>query len=179
MKNFIYIQAVILLLSLVSRADMFKTTLFTVNTIYLDRDYDTNGTRTQSKSTDTDFRLIKIERNWAYGGVYSLSANDASSSNRTSMGVTIGYYSERDFFMNYTYFLSSKYNSGGVEYTKGNGYEFDLGFLSRVTSSFYVGLMAAVKNFTYTEQTSGGAPSATNVTHREVVPMFTFGIVFM
>lgn len=179
MKNFIYIHAVIICFSLVSKADMFKTTLFTVNTIYLDRDYDTNGTRTQSKSTDTDFRLIKIERNWAYGGVYSLSATDASASNRTSVGLTLGYYSERDFFMNFTYFLSSKYSAGGTEYTKGGGYEFDVGFLSRVTSSFYVGLMAAVKNFTYSEQSSGGAPSAANVTHREVVPMFSFGIVFM
>lgn len=179
MKNFIYIQVAIMFFSLASKADMFKTTLFTFNTIYLDRDYDTNGTRSQSKSTDTDFRLIKIEKNWAYGGVYSLSSSDASVSNRTSVGVTLGYYSERDFFMNLTYFLSSKYTSGATEYTKGGGYEFDVGFLSRITSSFYVGLMAAVKNFTYSEQTSGGATSAANVTHREVVPMFSFGIVFM
>lgn len=161
-------------------ADMFKSTLFSLNTIYLDRDYDDNGVRSKSKVTDTDIRLMRIEKYWAYGALYSMSSNDSSDANRTSYGLSLGYYSEKDFYLNLSYFLSSKYSLGnGTEYSKGSGYEFDVGFLSKVTSSFYVGIMMALKNFNYTEQTSGGVTSSVSANHKEVIPMFTFAIDFM
>lgn len=145
----------------------------------MDRDYNDNGTIYQSKNTDTDFRIMRIERYWSYGAVYSISSNDASTSNRSSMGLSVAYFSEKDFFMSYTSYLTSKYISGATEYTKGGGYEFNLGFLSKVTSSFYVGLMFAIRNFSYTEQNTGGVSSSATVSHREVVPMFSFGVNFM
>lgn len=163
----------------VAGADMFRSTLFSLNTIYLDRDYDDNGVKSQSKATDTDLRLMRIEKNWAYGGMYSLSSSDASDSSRTSLGLSAGYYSERDFYLNFHYFLSSKYSFGGAEYTKGGGYEFDVGFLSKVTSSFYVGILVAIKNFTYREMNNGGVTSSITVSHKEVVPMFSFAINLM
>lgn len=176
MKKIIFVT--ILLLSGVAQADVSKSILFQLNTIYLTRDYtDTNGTY-QDKITDTDFRLIKVEKQWAYGLSYSQSANDSSDANRTSFGVTLGYYSEKDFYLNYTYYYSSKYNFGATEY-KGTGYEFDLGFLSKVTSSFYVGLMFAIKNFSYTESTTAGVTTDISATQKEVVPMFTFAVNFM
>ena len=161
-------------------ADMFRSTLFSLNTIYLDRDYTDNGMVSQSKATDTDLRLMRIEKNWSYGAIYSLSSSDASDSSRTSVGLSAGYYSERDFYLNFHYFLSSKYSFGGAsEYTKGGGYEFDVGFLSKVTSSFYVGLLVAIKNFSYSEQTLGGVTSGVSATHREVIPMFSFAVNLM
>lgn len=163
----------------VAAADMFRSTLFSLNTIYLDRDYDNNGIKTQSKATDTDLRLMRIEKNWAYGGIYSLSSSDASDSSRTSVGLSGGYYSEKDFYINFHYFLSSKYSFGGSEYSKGGGYEFDVGFLSKVTSSFYVGILMAIKNFTYTQINVGGVTSSTSASHKEVVPMFSFAINLM
>lgn len=163
----------------VAVADMFRSTLFSLNTIYLDRDYDNNGIKSQSKATDTDLRLMRIEKNWSYGGIYSLSSSDASDSSRTSIGLSAGYYSEKDFYLNLHYFLSSKYSFGGAEYSKGGGYEFDVGFLSKVTSSFYVGILMAIKNFSYSEVTVGGVTSSTTATHKEVVPMFTFAINLM
>lgn len=162
-----------------AKADMFRSTVFSLNTIYLDRDYTDNGIKTQSKATDTDLRLIRIEKNWAYGGLYSLSSSDASDSSRTSLGLSVGYYSERDFYLNFHYLLSSKYSFGSGEYTKGGGYEFDVGFLSKVTSSFYVGIMIAVKSFTYSEMDLGGVTSSISATHREVIPMFSFAISLM
>lgn len=163
----------------VAGADMFRSTLFSLNTIYLDRDYDDNGVKSQSKATDTDLRLMRIEKHWAYGGIYSLSSSDASDSSRTSIGLSGGYYSEKDFYMNLHYFLSSKYSFGGAEYSKGGGYEFDVGFLSKVTSSFYVGILVAIKNFTYSQINIGGVTSPTTASHKEVVPMFSFAINLM
>ncbi|MEK6627753.1 MAG: hypothetical protein AABY53_03935 [Bdellovibrionota bacterium] len=163
-----------------AQADMFRSTLFSLNTIYLDRDYDDNGVKTQSKATDTDLRLMRIEKHWSYGGIYSLSSSDASISSRTSIGLSAGYYSERDFYMNFHYYFSSKYSfGGGSEYTKGGGYEFDVGFLNKITSSFYAGIMLAIKNFTYTELTVGGVKSGTSASHKEVIPMFTFAVNLM
>jgi hypothetical protein len=161
-----------------AHADLFKSTLFELNTIYLDRDYNDNGVTAQDKITDTDLRLMRIEKGWAYGATYALSANDSTDSNRTSLGATLGYYSEKDFYLNYTYYFSSKYKSGPTEY-KGSGYEFDLGFLSKVTSSFYVGLMFAIKNFSYTDSTTNGVSNSISATHKEVLPMFTFAVDFM
>jgi hypothetical protein len=169
----------LLIFSNTTKADMFKSTLFSLNTIYLDRDYDDNGFKTKSKQTDTDFRIIRIEKYWSYGAIYSLSANDASDAGRSSYGLSLGYFSEKDFYMNLHYFVSSKYRTGGVDYTKGNGYEFDVGFLSKVTSSFYVGLLVALKNFSYTEQTVAGLKSSITSNHKEVIPMFSFGVNFM
>lgn len=163
-----------------AHADMFRSTLFSLNTIYLDRDYDNNGVKTQSKATDTDLRLMRIEKYWSYGGIYSLSSSDASDSSRTSIGLSGGYYSEKDVYLNFHYYFSSKYSfGGGSEYTKGNGYEFDVGFLSKVTSSFYAGIMLAIKNFTYSELTVGGVKSGTSASHKEVIPMFTFAVNLM
>jgi hypothetical protein len=163
-----------------ANADLFKSTLFSLNTIYLDRDYNDNGATSQSKITDTDLRLMRVEKQWAYGLIYSMSANDASNANRTSYGLSFGYYSEKDFYLNYHYYLSSKYSFGsGNEYSKGSGYEFDLGFLSKITSSFYAGLLIGIKSFNYTELTSGGNTSSTSATHKEVIPMFTFAVNLM
>jgi len=178
------LRKIILILSLfmagTAHADMFRSTLFSLNTIYLDRDYDNNGIKTQSKATDTDLRLMRIEKYWSYGGLYSLSASDASDSSRTSIGLSGGYYSEKDVYLNFHYFFSSKYAfGGGSEYTKGNGYEFDVGFLSKVTSSFYAGIVLAIKNFSYSELTVGGVKTGTSATHKEVIPMFTFAVNLM
>ncbi|MEQ1723310.1 MAG: hypothetical protein ABL930_09035 [Pseudobdellovibrio sp.] len=158
---------------------MFRSTVFSLNTIYLDRDYDDNGVKSKSKQTDTDFRIMRVEKNWAYGAIYSLSSNDSSDAGRTSYGLSAGYYSEKDFYMNLHYFLASKFKSGAAEYTTGNGYEFDVGFLSKITSSFYVGLLVALKNFSYTEQTVSGVTSPITASHKEVIPMFSFAINFM
>jgi hypothetical protein len=167
--------------SQIAHADMFKSTLFSLNTIYLDREYDDNGVKSKLKQTDTDFRLTRIEKHWAYGAVYSLSANDSSSASRSSLGLSVGYFSEKDFYMSLSYYLSSKYQLGnGSEYSKGSGYEFGVGFLSKVTSSVYVGLLVALKNFEYKEQTfADGSTADISATHKEVLPMFTFGFSFM
>ena len=162
-----------------AHADLSRSTIFSLNTIYLDRDYSDNGINSQSKMTDTDIRIMRVEKSWSYGAIYSLSSNDSSDANRTSMGLSVGYYSEKDFYLNYHYFLSSKYSFGAGEYSKGSGYEFDVGFLSKVTSSFYVGIMFAMKNFSYSEQTVGGVTSGVSSNHREVIPMFTFAINLM
>ncbi|MGZ3691192.1 MAG: hypothetical protein ACXVAX_06800 [Pseudobdellovibrio sp.] len=175
MKYLIF--TIVVLLSNLSQADIFRSTLFSLNTIYLDREYNDNGATTQAKTTDTDLRLTRVEKNWSYGVIYSLSSNDSASASRTSYGLSLGYWSEKDFYINYNYFYSSKYSfGGGNEYTKGNGYEFDLGFLEKVTSSFYVGLMFAIKSFSYSEM-NGSAPAS--ATHKDTIPMFTFAVDLM
>lgn len=179
MKNILLFIS-LLASSLAARADLSRSTIFSLNTIYLDRDYNDNGVISKSKITDTDLRLTRVEKNWSYGAIYALSSNDSSNANRTSYGLSVGYYSEKDFYLNFNYFLASKYSfNGASEYSKGSGYEFDLGFLTKITSSFYAGILIGIKNFSYTEQTIGGSTSSVSVSHREVLPMFTFAVDFM
>ena len=169
----------------VASADLSRTTLFSLNTIYIDRDYTFANVSTHDKITDTDLRLMRIEKKWAYGVIYSQSASDSSDASRTSYGISTGYYSDKDFYINLHYFFGSKYTMGATEYSKGSGYEIDLGFLTKITSSFYAGLMFGRKEFKYSESTTNagfpGAPSTTaqaSAVHRELIPMFTFAVVF-
>lgn len=179
MKN-VFLLILMTISSLSASADLSRSTIFSLNTIYIDRDYNNNGVTSKSKQTDTDLRLTRVEKNWSYGAIYALSSNDSSDANRTSCGLSVGYYSEKDFYMNLNYFLSSKYSfNGSSEYSKGSGYEVDLGFLTKITASFYAGILIGIKNFSYSEQRIGGVTSDVSVTHREVLPMFTFAVNFM
>ena len=144
----------------------------------MDRDYDDNGVQSKSKTTDMDLRLIRVEKNWAYGVIYSMSSNDPADVSRNSYGLSVGYYSEKDFYLNLHYFPVSKYSYGGTEYNKGNGYEIDVGMLSKITSSVYIGLLVAMKNFSYSEMEAGGVKSDISASHRELIPMFTLAVAF-
>ena len=162
-----------------AQADLTNTVLFTLNTIYLDRDYTDNGVTSQAKTTDTDLRLGKVFKRYYAGAIYSQSSNDSSDSNRTSYGLSGGYFSEKDLYIAAHYFFSSTFDhGGGTVDEKGSGYEIDLGGLFKFTSSFYMGLMMAYKTFNYSERSINGVSGGTSVTHRELLPLFTIGFAF-
>lgn len=169
-----------ILSGVIAKADLSKTTLFGLNTMYIDRDYDDNGTKYQTKTTDTELRVTRVDKQFGYGLIYSMSSNDSSDASRTSYGITLGYYSLKDFYVNAHYFISSKYKmGGGLEYTKGNGYGVDLGFLSKITSSFYVGLVIAHRSYSYSEISgNSGATASVSSSHKELVPLFSFAVAF-
>ncbi len=159
-----------------AHADLSNTYLFTLNTIYLDRDYSDNGLKFKYKTTDTDIRLGRVFRQAYAGIIYSQSANDSTNANRTSYGLSGGYFSDRDIYIEAHYFFNSKYDhGGGVVDGGGSGFEIDLGGLFRFTSSFYLGLLMAYKAFSYTERSTSGISAATSVSHRELMPLFTVG----
>lgn len=180
MKKLSFLNAAFALLFCgVAKADLSKTTLFSLNTLYIDRDYDDNGTQTHSKTNDTDLRITRVDKQFSYGAIYSMNSNDSSDASRSSYGLTVGYYSIKDFYVNLHYFISSKYNlGGGVEYTKGNGYGVDLGFLSKVTSSFYVGLVITHRSYSYSDVSAGGMTASANASHKELIPLFSFAVAF-
>ena len=162
-----------------AHADLSNTVLITLNTIYLDRDYSDNGIKTQNKTTDTDIRFGKVFQKYYAGIIYSQSSNDSSDANRTSYGLSTGYYSEKDLYIAAHYFFNSKFNrGGGTVDEKGSGYEIDLGGLFKFTSSFYMGLMMAYKTFSYSERTTGGTTTAVSISHKELMPLFTVGFTF-
>ncbi len=159
-----------------AHADLSNTYLFTLNTIYLDRNYSDNGTKFKYKTTDTDIRLGKVFRQAYAGIIYSQSANDSITSNRTSYGISAGYFSDRDLYLQGHYYFSSNYDhGGGIVDQKGSGIEIDLGGLFRFTSSLYLGLLMAYKAFSYAERSTNGVTTGTSVAHRELMPLFTVG----
>ena len=180
MQKLVFLStSLVLLFCGVAKADLSKTTIFSMNTMYISRDYEDNGTPSKSKTNDTDLRITRVDKQFSYGGIYAMNSSDAFDASRSSYGLSVGYYSIKDFYVNLHYFISSKYNfGGGAEYTKGNGYGADLGFLSKVTSSFYVGLVIAHRTYNYTEVSIGGETTSTSATHKELVPLFTFAVAF-
>lgn len=160
-------------------ADLSNTVLVTLNTIYIDRDYSDNGIESQSKTTDTDIRFGKVFKKYYAGIIYSQSSNDSSDANRTSYGLSTGYYSDKDLYIAAHYFFASKFDrGGGVVDEKGSGFELDLGGLFKFTSSFYMGLLMAYKTFSYSERSTAGVATGTSVSHKELLPLFTIGFAF-
>lgn len=181
MMRYIIKLAAILFVAIpqLAEADLSNTILFTLNTIYLDRDFNDNGIRGQEKTTDTDIRLGKVFKHYYAGAIYSQSSNDSSDASRTSYGISTGYFSDKDLYIAAHYFFSSKFaRGGGVIDEKGSGFEIDLGGLFKFTSSFYMGLMMAYKTFSYSERNTAGVTTGTSVSHRELLPLFTVGFAF-
>ncbi len=162
-----------------ARADLSNTTLLSLDVMYLDREYEDSGTQTKSKQTDLDLKITRVVKAWSYGAIYVTNSSDPAQSSRTSYGLSGGYFSDKDFYINFHYFLSSKYNLGpGAQYSKGTGYGIDLGFLTKITSSFLAGLMLSQRNYSYTEVSAGGVSASTSATHKELIPMFTLAVAF-
>ena len=180
MKNLIgLLTFALLIVSIEVKAELSKTTLLSLNMMMIDRTYTDRGVESKSKQTDMDIKVTRIEKQWSYGGIFSTNTNDPSQSNRTSYGLSGGYYSDKDFYINLHYFLSSKYKLDPVtEYTKGTGFGIDLGFLVKITSSFLAGIEITHRNYNYTEITQGGVATPASATHTELIPMFTFAVAF-
>ncbi len=106
MKKILF--SLVIFVSAIAQADLSRTTIFSLNTIYLDRDYTDNGVNTKIKETDTDLRLMRVEKKWGYGVIYSQSSNDSSSASRTSTGLSLGFFSEKDFYIKIHYFFLLK-----------------------------------------------------------------------
>ncbi len=169
----------LLIITIESKADLSKTTLLSLNMMMIDRAHVDAGIETKSKQTDMELKVNRIEKQWSYGAIYATNSNDPSQTNRTSYGLSGGYYSDKDFYVNVHYFLSSKYKLDPVtEYSKGTGFGVDLGFLVKITSSFLAGFELTHRNYTYSEISRGGLAAPISATHTELIPMVTFAVAF-
>lgn len=123
-----------------------------------------------------DFKLGYHYNSIYLGGIYSSRAveSGATEDQRTSYGLSLGYHSGGTF-LDLSYFINASRTIGATEYTQGTGLGVDLGYNFGVTPSFFMGLQASYKTFTYKEV---NATEEENKELSELQPMINLGFVF-
>lgn len=155
-------------------ATLFSTSVFADGYVRLDALYlsQESGTATTSKTSRT---LLDIGGGYAWPSGFTLGAlygtekikNDSSSSDRTSVGPTIGWYQkDQGPFILGTYFFTSE-----LDDYKGSGYEVDLGYKFKV-SAFSIGLQLSYKHFSYDKNGSASVNPA--YVQNYIDPYFAF-----
>jgi len=171
---FKFLSLALLLFSGLAKADLSNTTLFQANMMYIDRNFSNGTTSTSYKTQDIDLRLGRVFKKVYAGVVSSQTSYDLLTANRSSVGLSVGYFSDRDIYLMLHYFLSSKYQESSIfNYQKGSGTQVDLGGLFKFSSSFLGGILFSYKSMTYSELVSNNVTSTVNISHREMLPMFT------
>ncbi len=172
-----YTLLMTLFFSCIVKADLSNTTLFKANIMYVDRSFSNGTTSTSYKTQDLDLRLGRVFKK-VYAGIISSQSNyDLLTANRSSLGVSLGYFSDKDVYLMVHYFVSSKYQEfSTLNYQKGSGTQVDLGGLFKLSSSFLAGMLFSYKSLTYSELVTNGVSTTVNLSHREMLPMFTLAV---
>lgn len=148
-----------------------------LDVLKVERTYDDGTNTAENKVTDLDIRLGYIMSNRIYlGAIQSTTNYDSSDVKRTALGASVGFFADAGFYFMGHYFVSGEYDVGASKYTNGSGTELDIGYTTQVSSNFSVGVLLALKNFSYKKLESGS--TSTDVTYKisEMLPML--GVAF-
>ncbi len=151
--------------------------------------YKTSGlTSGDSDATNLygDVKLGLVFSGFYIGGVYSSwdrtytqGLNSTVGDRRISYGFGVGFH-DSGFFVDLNYYLSSNWNNNSVlNYTGGSGYGVDLGYNVALDSTFFIGLLYSIKNFSYPVVLlpDGSTLTETNK-YNEAYPMLQLGLQF-
>ncbi len=117
---------------------------------------ETNGVETTQ--LNWDFKLGIEDGKLYYGLIYATEdqSNTGPIYTRTSYGPTIG-YNGANGYAHLSYFFSSEFEAGGATVLEGTGFQFDVGYLFKLTGALSVGPQITYKTFEY-DETDTGAP---------------------
>jgi hypothetical protein len=137
-----------------------------------------DGTKTESKRTSLDLRLLYLHQSGLLlGGMYAMtSIND---DDQTAVGPSLGYNAKNGFFALFTYFLVSEYKfSSGGKYKDGMGPQIDIGWVFPLTESIYLGPQLSYRSVSYSKIDSGGNSVSTDTTVANTTPYITLWLKF-
>jgi hypothetical protein len=135
-----------------------------------------DGTSSDAESNDqlTDFKLgAKIGS--PYIGIMQSSRSSKSGSDVTkfsAVGGSLGYFLDGGFFIMAHYLAQASLGS----YKEGTGQQIDLGFISGISSSFFLGAEISHRSITYKENASITNFESYNLA--EILPLFSVGFIF-
>ena len=137
---------------------------------------------TNSERTDTYFNIrlgyVGLGGGNLYvGGIYDSETEDygASEQERTSYGVSFGYFGDSIAVVG-SYYISSELSTGGASNYEGTGFKVYLSYFFSLTQSVGLGPMLTYKSFTYTEL--GGNSLSTDREETKIDPMIAFSVKF-
>lgn len=146
-----------------------------------------NGAVLESEVVETyyDIKLGVVLDNQLYlGAIYSQMSRDFQSDDvervRTSYGASVGYLQPQGWYILAHYFLASNYEyTETLTFKGGSGFQFDLGYLVDLGSSFQLGPQISYKSFSYTElDDDGSSEDLEKGNSSDLLPMVTLAVRF-
>lgn len=135
----------------------------------------TPGGESKSNNSIYDIKLGYVGGNGLYlGGIYTLrkTETDSGSVDGNALGASIGYVGASGFYVKGHYLLSAEYDT----LKEGTGIQADFGYMTNVTSSFFVGVELTYRSIDYKKNEASPGMDSMKVT--ETFPMLTVGFIF-
>jgi uncharacterized protein YjbI with pentapeptide repeats len=136
-----------------------------------------------SHSTNTIYDLkggYVTSKGLFIGGLLTSRNDDlggAASTGGSQTGASVGYYGSSGIHFVGHYIFSAKLGGFAGAYEQGSGLQADFGYLSAVTSNFFIGVDLSYRNLTYKELNGAKLPS--NFTRTELFPMLSLMFTLM
>ncbi|AHZ84328.1 hypothetical protein Bb109J_c1636 [Bdellovibrio bacteriovorus] len=163
-------------LSLQSQAATSNGVLVNANIFMYNNSTETTpGGESKSNSSIYDIKLGYISGNGLYlGGLYTLRKveTDSGSVDGNALGASIGYVGASGFYVKGHYLLSAEYDT----LKEGTGIQADFGYMTNVTSSFFVGVELTYRSIEYKKNEA--SPGMDSLKISETFPMLTVGFIF-
>ncbi len=127
--------------------------------------------------TTYDLNLGYLIDNGIYVGLLNstTTCNNSFPGTGTHQGASLGYHFNESAFFHAHYILSA---SIAGSYSKGSGYQADLGYTLTFSGKAHVGTMLSYRSITYKEYASGYTGTLISYNTTELVPMFILGFDF-
>lgn len=133
------------------------------------------GGESKSNTSIYDIKAGYLSGNGLYlGGIYTLRSAETNSGSvdGNALGASIGYVGASGFYLKGHYLLSAEYDN----LKEGTGFQADFGYLTNITSSFFVGVELTYRSIDYKKVESSPGTDSLKIT--ETFPMLTIGFIF-
>jgi hypothetical protein len=146
------------------------------------------ATTIKSTNTSLDLNLGYVMSNGLYLGflygmdtVSSTSGGVTTTPTLTGFGPSVGYMAPSGWFVTGSYILSASYekiNAAGAKWTKGTGFQGDVGYQMNLAGAFSLGVLMTYRSASFTNFNDGTTDLAYKYTASQMYPQIRLGFIF-
>lgn len=159
--------------------------LLSGNIMMLDQHTETQASSTAKATLKVQLADVKIgqitENGWYFGAIYhSRNQGDATSTDHTQApGLSFGYtLPEGLYFLGHVLgFAEHKDNSNNIQYSEGTGFAADIGYLTDLTTTLYVGFCYSFRQLEFKKR-KPELSSFQSRKYSEQSPMLSIALLF-
>lgn len=158
-----------------------NTAILGLSTFYYSSSSESGGVSTTSTNTIYDLKGGYVTSKGLFLGLLYTMRDDnlpgAVATGGTQLGASVGYYGSSGIHFVGHYITSAKLGGNPSAYEKGSGIQADFGYLSSVTSNFFIGVDLSYRSITYKDQ--GGVTLTNSYKRTELFPMLSLMFTLM
>ncbi len=158
-----------------------KTFILGLSAFYYSANNNDGVNTTQATNTIYDIKGGYVTNKGLFvGGIFTSRTDDFGgtvSAGGSQMGASVGYYGSSGIHFVGHYIFSASLGGGAGPYSQGSGIQADFGYLSSVTSNFFIGVDLSYRSISYREL--GGVALPSSFTRTELFPMLSLMFTLM